>query len=165
LDDNFNPPRAVPDATIQGQDFSVATGTDGRREVSLPVNTDLSVTVEKEGFDTVERTIQVGEEDMVVEITTRKLPAVNLQVSNERVVVGESLQVTVTDQYGQALPSATVYLDGEAVGQPDREGVLRVPIESEGDHTLYAEFEGESSDRLTITGVSSAAEVNDPGDD
>lgn len=165
LDDNFNPSRPVPDATIRGDDFSVATGTDGRREVSLPVNTELSVSVEKDGFDTVEQSIQVREEDMEVEITTRKLPAVNLEVSNERVVVGESVQVTVTDQYGEALPSATVYLDDEAAGQPDRDGLLRVPIDSEGDHTLYAAFEGESSDELTITGVSTAGEVDDPGDD
>lgn len=160
LDDNFDPARPVPDATIRGADFSVATGTDGRRQVSLDVNTDYTVTVEKEGFKTVDRTIQVHEEDMQVNISSRKLPAVNIEVSNERVVVGETLQVTVTDQYGEPFPGATVYLDGEAVGEPDRQGVLRVRIESEGDHTLHAEYDQLSSDELTITGVESAAEVD-----
>lgn len=160
LDDNFDPPRPVPDATITGADFSVATGTDGRRQVSLDVNTDYTVTVEKEGFETVERTIQVGEEDMQVNISSRKLPEVNVEVPNERVVVGETLRVTVTDQYGEPFPGATVYLDGEAVGEPDRQGVLDVPIESEGDHTLHAEYDQLSSDELTITGVESAADVD-----
>lgn len=155
LDDNFDPPRPVADATIQGGDFSVSTGSDGRREVSLPVNTDLTVTVEKEGYDTVERTIAIREQSREVEITTRKQDVVNVAVSNERVVVGESLQVTVTDQYGDPLPTATVYLDGEPVGQPDTQGVLRVPIESGGEHTLFAQVDQLSSERVTVTGIQS----------
>lgn len=152
-DDNFDPPRPVGQATITGPDFSTQTQADGTRSVSVPVNSRLSVTVEKEGYRTVETTVLVRQQPRQVNFTTRKLPAVSVSVPNERVVVGEALQVTVTDQYDEPLSDAVVYLDGESVGQPDEQGVLRVPIESAGDHTLYAEYNQRSSETLTISGV------------
>lgn len=163
FDANFDPPRPVADANIEGADFNVATGSDGRREVSLPVNTDLTVTVEKDGYDTVERTIAVREQPLEVEIDTRKQDVVNLELSNQRVVVGESVQATVTDQYGEPLPGATVYLDGEPVGEPDTEGDLRVTIESGGEHTLFAQTDQLTSERLTVTGIQSGEDgADDP---
>lgn len=152
-DDNFDPPRPVAQATIVGPDFSTQTQADGTRSVSVPVNSRLSVAVEKEGYRTAESTVLVRERSKQVNFTTRKLPAVSVSVPNERVVVGEALQVTVTDQYDEPLSEAVVYLDGESVGQPNNQGVLRVPVESAGDHTLYAEYNQESSETLTITGV------------
>lgn len=158
LDENFDPPRPVPEATITGEDFSVSTGSDGRREVSLPVNTELTITVEKAGYDTIERTIEIHEQPMQLNLTTLKQPAVRLDVSNERVVVGETLQVTVTDQYGEPLPGATVYLDGVAVGEANSQGTLQVPIESQGEHTVSAQLDQLSSERLTVTGIASAGD-------
>jgi hypothetical protein len=166
FDDNFDPPQPVANANIRGDDFSVATGSDGRREVSVPVNTDQTVTVEKEGYDTVERSIAVREQNLEVEINTRKQDVVHVAVSNERIVVGESVQVTVTDQYGEPRPEATVYLDGESVGSPDNQGVLRVEIESGGEHTLFAQSDQLSSERLTVTGIQSGddgADETEPG--
>lgn len=153
LDSNFEPPRPVAEAEITGPDFTSQTQADGSRTVSLPVNTQQRITVEKEGYDTVEQVVIVREQDKRVNITTRKLPAINVEVPNRRVVVGEALQVTVTDQYGEPLREAVVYLDGESVGQPNAQGVIRVPIESAGDHTLVAELDQLSSEPLTITGV------------
>lgn len=155
VDDNFDPPQPVAEATVSGGDFSVTTGSDGQREVSLPVNTELSVTVEKEGYDTVERTLVVREQSVQVNVTTRKQDAVRIAVSNERVVVGESVAVTVTDQYDDPIPGASVLLDGEPIGETAVDGQLRVTVESEGDHTLSAQVDQLSSDRLTVTGIQS----------
>lgn len=163
FDDNFDPPKPVGDAKIRGDDFNVATGSDGMRKVSIPVNTDQTVTVEKEGFDTVERTIAVREQDLTVDINTRKQDVVNVEVSNERIVVGESVQVTVTDQYDEPIPGATVLVDGEAVGTTDNQGQLRVPIESRGEHTLSAQSDQLSSERLTVTGIQSGEDGADDG--
>lgn len=163
LDANFEPPHPVPQASIAGGDFSVETGSDGRREVSLPVNTEQAVTVEKPGFETVERTVAVGEQSEQVNLSTRKLPAVNVEVTNERVVVGETLLVTVTDQYGEPLSTATVYLDGSPVGQPDADGTLRVPIESAGEHAVTASADDLSSEEVTVRGVQPGAEGTGSG--
>lgn len=158
LDANFDPPQPVAEASIVGEDFSVQTGADGRREVSLPVNTEQTLTVEKQGYETVERTVTVGEQSMQVNLSTRKLPAVNVAVSNERIVVGESVLVTVTDQYGEPLPTATVYLDGSPVGQPDADGTLSVPIESAGEHGVSASTDDLDSESVTVIGVEPGAE-------
>jgi len=155
LDTNFDPPKAVEGATISGPDFSSKSGPEGTRAVSLEVNRQYDIQVSKDGYDTVQRTVNVGEQDLQVNLTTRKQPDVQIAVANQRVVVGETVQVTVTDQYDRPLRSATVYLDGAAVGQPDSKGVLRVDIGSSGDHTLYAAADSLKSDQLTVTGVAS----------
>lgn len=163
LDANFDPPQPVAEASIVGEDFSVEAGADGRREVSLPVNTEQTVTVEKPGYEPVERTVTVGEQSMQVNLSTRKLPAVNVDVSNERIVVGESVLVSVTDQYGEPLPTATVYLDGSPVGQPDADGTLSVPIESAGEHAVSASTDDLDSEAVTVMGVEPGAEGTGSG--
>jgi hypothetical protein len=161
FDDNFEPPRAVPDATISSDKIgSVLTDPDGKRAVSVPVNTELTVTVEKSEYETVTETIVVRESDKQVNITTRKTPAINIELSNERVVVGETVQVTVTDEYGDPVSDANVLLNGSRVGQADTSGTLRVPIESAGNHTLFASVAGVSSQRVTVTGIESASEAS-----
>lgn len=153
LDDHFDPPRPVSEATIEGAGFSTQTQPDGQRTVSVPVNSEQSITVQKEGYRTVDRTISIDEEAVTVNVTTRRTPVVNIEVTNQRVVVGESVLVTVTDEYGDPFPEATVYLDDSAVGQPDDTGTIRVPIESRGEFTLFAEAEDLSSAAVNVTGV------------
>lgn len=163
LDDNFDPPQAIPDATISGEKIgTVPTQADGTRSVSVPVNTRVSVTVEKDGYVPADRTFRVREQDRSINITTHRVDALNIEVGNERVVVGEAVQVTVTDEYDEAVPDATVFLDGSAVGQPDETGVLRVPIESAGEHTLSASAGELSSDEVAVTGIEPGAESTPP---
>ncbi|MFB6362274.1 MAG: hypothetical protein ABEH59_13260, partial [Halobacteriales archaeon] len=158
LDDNFDPAKPIAEATISSDEIgSVLTNADGKRAVSVPVNTELTVTVEKSAYETVTQTIVVRESDKRVNLTTRRVPAVNIELSNERVVVGETVEVTVTDEYGEPVPGATVLLDGAEVGQPDASGSLRIPIETAGEHTIFATFEGLSSERVTVTGIESGA--------
>lgn len=165
VDDNFDPPKPVAEATISGPEIgSVPTQPDGMRAVSVAVNTEFTVSVEKEGYQTVTETIVVRESGKQVNITTRRESAVNVEIANERVVVGETLQVTVTDEYGEPLPEATVFLDGAPVGQPDASGQIRVPIEAAGEHTLFASADQISSERITVTGIEPGAEGSPTGD-
>lgn len=164
LDDHFDPPEPIAEATISGETVgTIQTLSDGTQEFSVPVNTEITVGVEKEGYETVTRTISVRESRQQVNITTRKTPRIDIEAANERVVVDESVHVTVTDEYGQPLPDATVFLDGSPVGQPDDAGTIRVPIESAGDHTLYVEFEQLTSEEVTVTGVTTGG--SSPTDD
>lgn len=164
LDDHFDPVEPVADATISGETIgTIQTLSDGTQEFSVPVNTEVTVSVEKEGYETVSRTISVRESRKEVNLTTRKTPRVDIEVTNERVVVDEAVHVTVTDEYGEPLPDATVFLDGSPVGEPDDTGAIRVPIESAGDHTLVAEFEQLTSEEITVTGVTTGG--SSPTDD
>jgi hypothetical protein len=156
LDDNFDPAKPIAEATISSDEIgSVLTGPDGQRAVSVPVNTELTVTVEKSAYETVTETIVVRESNKQVNITTRRVPAVNIELSNERVVVGETVEVSVTDEYGEPVPEATVLLDGSEMGQTDASGTLRIPIETAGEHTVFVSFQGLSSERVTVTGIES----------
>ncbi len=156
LDDHFDPAKPLAEATISSDEIgSVLTDPDGKRAVSVPVNTELTVTVEKSAYETVTETIVVRESNKQVNITTRRVPAVNIELSNERVVVGETVEVSVTDEYGEPVSEATVLLDGSEVGQSDASGSLRVPIETAGEHTVFASFQGLSSERVTVEGIES----------
>ena len=159
LDDHFDPPKPIAEATISGETIgSVPTLADGTREFSVPVNSEVTVTVEKPGYDTIRRTIDIEESGERINITTRREPAVNLELSNQRVVVGETVQLTVTDEYGEPLPEATVVLDGETVGTPDASGTLRVTIDTAGNHTVVAELDQLISERRTVVGVEPGAD-------
>ena len=153
IDDHFDPPQPVGQVEISGPGFSTTTQPDGRAGAVVPVNTEITVTVEREGYQTLTRTLVIREDDLQINFTTSRREAIKLDVPNERVVVGESVQLTVTDEYDEPRPDATVYLDGDPVGQPNAQGVIRVPIDSEGDHTLFAQVDQLTSDRLTVTGV------------
>jgi PGF-CTERM protein len=52
------------------------------------------------------------------------------------VVVGESTQVTVTDEYGEPVSNATVRIGDSEIGQTDADGRLTVPIDSPGNVTI-----------------------------
>lgn len=154
LDRNFDPPQPVPGATITGEGIgSVETRSNGIQQISVDVNTELTVEVSSEGYETVRSTVEVGEEDFTVNISTRKLPEISADVLNERVVVGERTRIVVTDQYDAPVRNARVMLDGEQVAQTDSTGVALITIDSPGEHTLSAETEGQTSGQLTVFGV------------
>lgn len=154
LDENFNPPKPVAGASITGDEIgSVRTQANGVQQVSIPVNSKVEVTVEKDGFETVTQSIAVKEENTNVEISTRKNPDISFGFLNDRVVVGEQIHVTITDQYGQPVEDSVIYLDGNRMGKTDENGVLLVKLEEPGEHTVYAESGSLSSETHTVTGV------------
>lgn len=162
VDDNFVPPKPVAEASITGQDIgSVKTQSNGIQRVSLPVNTKTTVTVQKDGFDTVKQTVKVGERGKTVNISTEKNAVLSIHTVNDRMVVGENLYVEVTDQYGNAMTDATVYVDDEPVGSPGDEGIVLVPIKSAGEHTIHAESGDQVSEKLTVSGVEPMTESSE----
>lgn len=154
VDSHFQPPRPIEGATIRGDEIgSIKTQANGIQRVSLPVNKRVTVTIEKDGYQTVTTTMLVGERDKRVEIETARTPALTVNALNDRVIAGERLYVQVTDEYGDPATNATVFVDDEAVGEPDATGVLVVPIEDAGMHEVHAEQGSVSSEPVTVEAV------------
>jgi protocatechuate 3,4-dioxygenase beta subunit len=156
VDDHFDEPKPLEGATIEirgATNANLPTTSNGKASIGLPVNADYTVAVTKDGYETAERTISVGEADKSVSFTLNREPSLSVEAVNERVVVGENVQVTVTDEYGDRVADATVEVDGETVGTTDAEGVYRATIESGGEHTITVRNDGVSGS-VTVEGVS-----------
>jgi PGF-CTERM protein len=162
-DDHFQPPRPVPDATVVLNDDSARATTlsNGRVEASVPVNTEVTYVVRKEGYRERSGSFRVGEEPRTVNLTVQRIPALTLETSNERIVVGESVTVTVRNQYDEPVAGVTVTRDGETVGETDTNGQLRMPVESGGEHTIAAQ-RGQAAAQTTVEGVEGATATPTP---
>ncbi|QPV61955.1 PGF-CTERM sorting domain-containing protein [Halosimplex litoreum] len=154
-DDHFDPPRAVTNAnvTVPGVADVTTQGT-GTVSVSMPVNDVYEVTVTKPGYDSVTERLSVRESETALNATIQRTPAIGVRADNDRVVVGEPVRVTVTDEYGAPVANASVSRAGTSIGETDEDGVLSVPIESAGNVTITAESEGRTAE-TTVEGVGS----------
>lgn len=161
-DDNFEEPKAVKDATVEIQGATSATlsssGT-GTTSIGLPVNAEYTITVQKDGYVSAKRTIQVDETSRDVPVTLNREPSLTLEATNDQVVVGQEVQLTVTDEYGEQVEGATISVDGEDVGQTNADGVYRASIDSAGEHAITAAADDVDSEEITVEGVS--ADKND----
>jgi hypothetical protein len=156
VDDHFDDPRAIEGAKVKVEgptSGTFNTSGSGTVQFGLPVNAKYTVTVTKDGYETAERTVAIAEADKSVSFTINRKPSLSVEAVNERVVVGEKVQVTATDEYGKRVANATVEVDGETVGATDGEGVYRVTIDSAGEHTITVEANG-ASGSVTVEGVS-----------
>jgi PGF-CTERM protein len=154
-DDHFDPPQAVTNAnvTVPGVADVTTQGT-GTVSVSMPVNDAYEVTVTKPGYDSVTERLGVRESETALNATIQRTPAVSVRADNDRVVVGEPVRVTVTDEYGTPVANASVSRAGTAVGETDENGVVSVPVESAGNVTISAEADGREA-AVTVEGVGS----------
>ncbi|MFC4543151.1 carboxypeptidase-like regulatory domain-containing protein [Halosolutus amylolyticus] len=134
-------------------DATVSTDEDGQRTIPLDVNTKYTAVVEKDGYGEPERTVDVGESDRTVSYEIERAPAVTLESTNERVLVGETVGVGVTDEYGEPIEGAEVRLDGEAVATTAADGSATVPIDEAGDRELTAVTEDTTAETVTVEGV------------
>jgi PGF-CTERM protein len=152
------------DVTLDGERVVSATTNDqGRRSVVLEVNQDYDVSVSKDGYDTRSTRLRTEESDMQATFNLTRVPAISIEAGNEQVVVGENLRVEITDEYDRPVEGATVLVGGEAAGETDADGVARVPIDTEGEVQVSAEYEDLTADAVTVTGVSGS--TDDGGDD
>lgn len=166
-DDHFDEPRAVGGASVQIEGPTSATLTtsgNGQAQIGLPVNGQYTVTISKDGYETVSRSVRVGEESTALAFTVNREATLAVEAVNERVVVGENVQLEVTDEYGDPVEGATVTVDGAAVGETNAEGVYRATIDSAGEHTITVEADGVSSEQITVEGVESGGDGT-AGDD
>jgi len=158
-DDHYGEPEGVENAQVSVEGIgTVNTLSNGEATVTVPVNTEISITVTKEGHEQQRLTAEIEESDTTIDASITRVPQLTLEVDNERVVVGEDVGVTVRDEYGDPVGGATVYLDGEAAGETDARGRLRVDVESEGEHELTAETADLSTDPVDIEGIAEAEE-------
>ena len=153
VDDHFNDSRPMRNATIKvGSVGSVQTLSDGGATISIPVNTDHTVTVSKPGYQTVERQLSVAETRQTTNVSISRTPRLDIEPANRRVVVDESVRLTVTDEYDEPVANATVSRDGEAIGRTDASGTIVAGVPSAGNVTFVAQ-NGSLSANVTVQGV------------
>ncbi|SFR97893.1 PGF-CTERM protein [Halomicrobium zhouii] len=167
-DDHYSPPQAVANASVRvGGRGTVTTLSNGEATVQVPVNANYDITVTRDGYETNETSVRVREEAESANLTIQRTDAISLDAANERVVAGESVRVTVTDEYGDPVSGADVAIDGESAGTTNDEGELSVTVEGAGTHNLTAtsgdleataSVEGVGADGDEATATASATE-------
>jgi PGF-CTERM protein len=159
VDDHFDEERPIQGATVTvtwdgAQVGSVQTLADGEQGTGVPVNTELQLAVEKDGYVTNETTVSVGETERRYAVVLRRTPEITVGALSTRVVAGETTIIEATDEYGDPVVGATVRLDGEAVGRTGEDGSLRVAVGSPGEHSVTVTNGDLSSEPLTVTAIS-----------
>lgn len=143
----------VEGATVRAAGESGETGADGLVALDVPVNDDVRVAAERDGYADASTEVPVSESDRALNLTMTRTPNLTLSAVNDRVVVGESTVVEVRDAYDDPAANVTVLLDGEAVGETDDEGELAVAVESAGEHELRARRGNTRSAPVVVEGV------------
>jgi len=152
-DDHFEPPRALNNVNVTIPSVvDVTTQGTGAVTVSIPVNDEYDVTFEKDGYQSVTRTLTVSEAQTSMNASIRRTPALSAETINEQIVVNGTTVVTVTDEYGDRVANATVGLDGQSVTETGPDGVARVDITTVGNHTITATKNGLETS-VVVTGV------------
>ncbi|MFC4439051.1 MULTISPECIES: carboxypeptidase-like regulatory domain-containing protein [Natrialbaceae] len=136
------------------RDATLSTNADGERSVPLAVNTAYTAVIEADEYDDAsnEHEFTVGESATEVDYVVERAPVVALEASNERVLVGETVGVDVTDEYGDPVADAELVLDGSTVATTDDGGSATVTIERHGELELTAQH-GDVADAVVIDGV------------
>ena len=138
-------------ATIRTRDSNTAS-------LGLPVNTGFPVTASKEGYVSNQTDIYVNEDGTTVTLLLRREPALNVSLTNDRVVAGESVRIDVVDEYGDPVEGAAVSVGGQQVATTDDRGVASVPIEQTGQREIRV-ASGDLSATVTVEGVQEATEA------
>ncbi|WP_302082800.1 carboxypeptidase regulatory-like domain-containing protein [Salinibaculum rarum] len=163
VDDHFEEDRPIENATVQVSQlgFSSRTFEGGQTSTSAPVNREYTVEVSKPAYDSLTQQFVVEEEPASVELVVSRSDQLNVEPDNDRVVVGESTSITVTDEYGEPVSDAAVEVGGQSVSETDEEGRTEFTIDSAGSVTVSVSDAGLSSS-VTIEGVETNSELT-PG--
>ena len=150
-DDHFTPAEAVGEAEVEIDTVgTVLTRSNGQQTVVVPVNSEIEITATKGDYTSTTTTVSVGETDTSVDVLITREDALNISVSNQRVVSGENVRVEVTDEYEDEVEGATILVNGEAAGTTDADGVARVTLEGDGTVTISAQDAGVTSEEITV---------------
>lgn len=153
VDDHFDPDEAMREARIQVGDVgTVQTLSNGQATISVPVNDRYDLRITKDGYQTYNQMLSVRESEMQVNVSIARTPEINVTSANDRVVVDESVRLTVIDEYNESVPNATISRDGEVVGTTDASGEVSVTVPTAGNVTFTAES-GTLSSEVTVEGV------------
>lgn len=144
-DDHFDPAQSVQGVTVEIPSIgSVQTLSNGQATLSLPVNSDHDIDVRKDEYQLTEQRISVGESQKTVAVTVSRTPQLNVDAPN-RTVLGESVSIEVTDEYGEPVADANVTRDGELVGTTDDTGEVDVTVDSAGQVNYTVAARGNST--------------------
>lgn len=144
VDDHFDPPEPIENARIQIPERGIIleTFSDGSQFQRLPVNTDYDIEVSKDGYDGVDRTLELGEMAVDFNVSIQRTPSISLDLLNEQVITNQTTRATVTNAYGEPVSGASIVLDGEAVGETDATGSADLVVPSDGEFTVTASVDG-----------------------
>lgn len=151
-DDHFEPPRPLENATVRIPSVgTVQTGIDNTATIGVPVNDNYDVVVRKPGYQPTTQTVSVGAEATTLTVSTQRVRDINVTARNQRVVVGETVQLEATDEYGDPVPNATVRYDGAQVGTTDGSGTAVVEVPA-ADEVTFTVDDGQVSATVTVEG-------------
>lgn len=123
----------------------------------MPVNREYDVVVSKDGYQTTRRTLGVAEERISLTVEVRRTPAITVEADESRELVGNSVEVTVTDEYDDPVENASIGVAGTTVATTDADGRAEVPIRTAGTVSIAATA-GDRSATTTVEGVEAAGE-------
>jgi len=151
-DDHFDEPRTLAGATITVAGNTITTLSTGEATIRLPVNTNYDVEVTRDGYETVTRTLSVRERQVERNISIQRADSLSIEPDNTQVVVGQSVEIAVSDEYGDAVENATLSVGNQTVGQTDESGEAVVPVDTVGQNRIRVNLDGLSAN-TTVEGV------------
>lgn len=153
-DPYFDPPRPLADVQAQVDGVgTVQTQSNGKQQINVPVNTERTVTFTKDSYEPIERTVEVDEESLTLDINMSRADDLAVTVLNDQVVVGQPVFIEVVDEYGDPVANGSVLLDGETVATTEADGQARFVIDTEGDHSIRVQKGDIGSGETIVTGV------------
>lgn len=155
--------RASVSVRTDGEEYlSFRTGESGNAERLLPVNTDYTVVVTRDEYSEVRQEVEVNQRDRMVALTINRTDNLSLSVGTNQVLAGNTVEVTVTDEYDQRVEGATISVDGEAVATTGADGVATVRLAEVGSHELVADDGDVESNGVTVQAVEAATTTAPP---
>ena len=154
VDDHFETPRPIEGAQVRipQRGFSSRTIGNGETSTNVPVNREYTVQVSKDGYSSAGKRFTVEEQSVNVTVTITRSDDLSILAPNDRVVVGESTRITVTDEYGQPVSNAAVSVGGDTVGRTDVNGQAEVPIDGAGNVSITVADAGQQAS-VTVEGI------------
>ncbi|WP_119820252.1 hypothetical protein [Halalkaliarchaeum desulfuricum] len=150
-DDYYEEPRPIEGAQIDVEDIgTVTTLSDGEATVRVPVNAWLAVTADREGYSPTSQSVRIREVNRNVTMMTNREPTLTVEPSNERIVSGERLTVTVLDEYEDPAEGATIRVDGQDVGETVDDGTATFRLEGPSQREIVAVRDGIESEPVTV---------------
>ena len=145
-DDRFQPPQTVESAAVEISPIgtTLRTLSAGQASTEVAVNTQYDIDVTKDGYATTERSVTVGESETTVNVSINREPALTIDAPNQT-VIGQSINLEVTDEYDEPVANATITRAGETVGTTDEQGELDVTVREAGVQNYTVTGDGTSA--------------------
>ena len=100
VDPYFDPPRPIENVTVQvGSVATSQTLSNGAQTFQVPVNSEPTVALSKPGYASSEAALVVEESSVDETFYISRAPNLTVDRSADQVVVGENVELNVTDEY------------------------------------------------------------------